>query len=85
MAIHLILLAANKLDWELQGRVRIFLDCLGALNKVTSLPASCLSSGCKHSDILKNIMVNCSGLSCDCEYLHVVAYQDNKVAYHKLL
>jgi hypothetical protein len=85
MAIHLILLAANKLASELRGRVRIFSDCLGALNKVTSLPANRLPSGCKHSDILKNIMVNCSGLSFDCEYLHVVAHQDDKVAYHKLL
>ena len=74
MAIHLILLVANKLDRNLSGAVKIFSDCLGMLNKTTSLPANHLPSGCKHSDILKNIMVNCSKLSFDCIYLHVEAH-----------
>lgn len=60
MAIHLILLAANKLKSNLTGKVKIFSNCLGALNRVISLPANRLPSGCKHSNILKNIMVNCS-------------------------
>jgi hypothetical protein len=38
MAIHLILLAANKLVPNLPGLVQIFSDCLGALKRVTSLP-----------------------------------------------
>jgi hypothetical protein len=57
MAIHLILLAVNKLDKRVPGLVKIYSDCLGALGRVTSLPANRLLSGCKHSDILKNIMV----------------------------
>jgi hypothetical protein len=84
MAIHLILLAANKLVPDLPGLVQIFSDCLGALKKVTSLPVTRLPSGCKHSDILKNIMVNCSKLSFSCEYLHVAAHQDNKKGFRQL-
>jgi hypothetical protein len=71
MAIHLILLAVNKLDKRLTGRVKIYSDCLGALGRVRSLPENRLPSGCKHSDILKNIMVNCSKLLFSCYYLHV--------------
>jgi hypothetical protein len=84
MAIHLILLAVNKLDRRLRGKVKIYSDCLGALGRVTSLPENRLPSGCKHSDILKNIMVNCSKLSFACEYLHVRAHQDEKCSYQQL-
>ena len=38
MAIHLILLAANKVRPDLRGLVSIYSDCLGALTKVSSLP-----------------------------------------------
>ena len=38
MAIHLILLAANKVWPRLKGKVKICSDCLGALQKITSLP-----------------------------------------------
>jgi hypothetical protein len=64
--------------------VKIYLDCLGALEKVTSLPANRVPSSCKHSDILKNIMVNCSNLSFSCQYLHVLAHQDEKMSYQQL-
>jgi hypothetical protein len=64
--------------------VKIYSDCLGALGKVTSLPTNRLPSGCKHSDILKNIMVNCSNLSFSCQYLHVPAHQDEKMSYQQL-
>jgi hypothetical protein len=84
MAIHLILLAVNKLDKQLPGLVKIYSDCLGALGRVTSLPANRLPSRCKHSDILKNIMVNCSNLSFSCQYLHVSAHQDEKMSYEQL-
>jgi hypothetical protein len=77
MAIHLILLAINKVHPDLPGNMQIYSDCLGALTRVSTLPANRLPSGCKHSDILKNIMVNCSQLSFDCEYLHVEAHQDD--------
>jgi hypothetical protein len=84
MAIHLILLAINKVCPELPGHVQIYSDCLGALKRVSTLPGNRLPSGCKHSDILKNIMINCSKLSFDCEYLHVIAHQDDGMSYHKL-
>ena len=38
MAIHLILLAANKVWPSLQGCAKVYSDCLGALQKVTTLP-----------------------------------------------
>ena len=38
MAIHLILLAGNKLWPELEGRAVVFSDCLGALGRVANLP-----------------------------------------------
>jgi hypothetical protein len=84
MAIHLLLLAANKLRPALAGQATIYSDCLGALTKVSHLPANRLPSGCKHSDILKNIMINCSDLSFDVIYLHVEAHQDDKKDYHEL-
>ena len=38
MAIHLILLALNKVWPELRGRTVIYSDCLGALSRVANLP-----------------------------------------------
>lgn len=84
MAIHLILLAANTIQPTLTGTVRIFSDCLGALGRVTTLPPTRLPSGCKHSDILKNILVNCNSLTFSREYLHVSAHQDEKTNYNLL-
>ena len=84
MAIHLLLLAANKVDPKLPGNAKIYSNCLGAISKVAALPPNRLPTGCKHSYILKNIMVNCSQLSFDIEYLHVSAHQDDKLAYHEL-
>ncbi len=63
MAVHLILLAVNKVYPTLTGLVDIYADCLGALDKVSSLPLHRIPSRCQHSDMLKNIMVNCSNLS----------------------
>ena len=40
MAIHLILLAVNKVSPTLQGRAQIYSDCLGALGTVATLPAN---------------------------------------------
>ncbi len=62
MAIHLILKAVNKVSPDLTGSVHILLDCLGALNKVKDLPPYRIPTQCSHSDILKNIMANCSNL-----------------------
>jgi hypothetical protein len=78
MAIHLILLAINKMNPDLKGSVHIFSDCLGALNKVKDLPPTWVPSSCAHSDVLKNILMNCSNLLFERYYLHVLAHQDDK-------
>jgi hypothetical protein len=84
MAIHLILLAINEVNPGLNGSVHIYSDCLGALDKVKNLPPSRIPSGLAHSDVLKNILVNCSNLSFVRMYSHVKAHQDNTVAYQDL-
>ena len=84
MAIHLILVAINEVNPGLDGSVHIYSDCLGALDKVKNLPPSRIPSGLAHSDVLKNILVNCSNLSFDRYYSHVKAHQDDKVAYQDL-
>ncbi len=38
MAVHLILLGINELDPTLAGKVTVYLDCKGALDKVEGLP-----------------------------------------------
>eukprot|EP00956_Cyclotella_meneghiniana_P008125 scaffold10809_cov23-Cyclotella_meneghiniana.AAC.4 len=80
LAIHLVLLAANKLEPQLQGSVEIVSDCLGALSRVSNLPDDRLPSGCKHSDILKVIMTQCN-YTFTCKYEHVDAHQDEKKPY----
>jgi len=84
LAIHLILLAANKLRPELTGEVKVVSDCLGALRRVVTLPADRLPSGIKHSDILKILMVHCQSFSFGCSYEHVEAHQDDKKGYNEL-
>ena len=59
LAIHLILLAVNKLHPELDGQVKIYSDCLGALSRVADSPTGRIPSRTKHTDILKSIMVHC--------------------------
>lgn len=84
LAIHLILLAANKRKPDLTGRVRIISDCLGALGRVVSLPGDRLPSGTKHSDIQNILMVHFQSFSFECIYEHVEAQQDEEKAYHGL-
>lgn len=84
LAIHLILLAVNKLRPDLKGRVRVVSDCLGALGRVVNLPADRLPSGVRHSDILKILMVHCQSFSFECSYEHVEAHQDVNKGYHEL-
>ena len=74
MTIHCILLAANKVDQDLKGQMEIYLDCLGTLKKVVLLPVTQLPTSCKHSDILKNIMVNCRDLTFNHTYTHIKAH-----------
>jgi hypothetical protein len=44
---------------------------------VQNLPTSRIPTRCQHSDVLKNILVNCSGLSFQRQFVHVVAHQDD--------
>jgi hypothetical protein len=81
MVIHLILKAVNNLSPNLTGSVQILSDCLGALNKVKDLPPYRIPTQCSHSDILKNIMANCSKLLFSLTFSHVKAHQDDKQDY----
>ena len=84
LAIHLILLSINKTAPDLTGSVHIYSDCLGALNKVQNLPPHRIPSKCRHSDVLKNIMIHCSSLSFTCIFSHVSAHQDNRKKFDDL-
>ncbi len=84
MAIHLILLSENKLNSNLSGSVKIVLDCLGALKRVTYLPPYRIPSWCRYSDILKTVLVNCQNLSFTTYYLHIKAHQDDNKSFAQL-
>ena len=84
MAINLILLAVNEINRELMGQVTIYSDCLGALDMVQNLPSSRIQTRCKHSHVLKNILVNCSDLSFQRQYLHVSVHQDDRSDFSSL-
>jgi hypothetical protein len=85
MAIHLLLLAVNTVSPGLVGRVKIYLDCLGALGRAAELPSYRIPTRCRHSNILKMIVVNCGGLSFQREYIHVAAHQDDRMRWEELL
>jgi hypothetical protein len=85
MAVHLILLIINELDPTLAGNVRVYLDCKGALDKVGGLPPGRLPAKCNHSDILKNILVNCAKLSFAVVFEHIEAHQDDPMEFQHLL
>jgi hypothetical protein len=59
MAIHLLLVSVNRVHNTLEGSVEVVFDCLGALKRVVHLPLYQIPWHCKHSDILRNILVNC--------------------------
>ena len=84
MAIHLLLLAVNKVTPDLNGSVKIYSDCQRALGSVEGLPTLKIPTKYKHSDILKNILVNCSDLSFRRTYEHISAHQDDSAAFHTL-
>jgi hypothetical protein len=79
MAVHLLLLAANTVAPGLTGYVKIYSNCLGALGWVAELPPYRIPTQCRHSDILKMILVNCGGLSFHWEYIHFEAHQDERM------
>jgi hypothetical protein len=84
MAIHLILCGVHKFWPGPSGSVHILSDCLGALNKVVNLPPYRIPTECSHSDILKNIMINCNNLSFMKIFSQVKAHQDNDIKYGSL-
>ena len=84
MAIHLILLSVNRMAPRLQGSVHVYSDCLGALHRVKDLPPHRIPSRCRHSDILKNLLVNCSNLTFVRYFSHVKAHQDDHEDWSKL-
>jgi hypothetical protein len=84
MAIHLILHGVQEVLPGLTGLVQILSDCLAALHKVENLPPYRIPTKCSHSDILKNIMVNCSNLSFVRNFSHVKAHQDEGIKYGSL-
>ena len=80
LAIHLILLSVNKVNPTLAGSAHIYSDCLGALSRVEHLPPHKIPTRCRHSDILKTILVNCSDLTFKRYFSHVSAHQDDDIA-----
>jgi hypothetical protein len=84
MAIHLILLSADKIHGALVGNAEVVSNCIGALRRVTELPPYKIPSRCKHSDMLKNILVNSRALSSSIHYLHVRAHQDDSTSFKNL-
>jgi hypothetical protein len=84
MVIHLLLVSVNCVHKSLSGSVKVISDCLGAFYWVTYLPPYQIPSRCKHSDILKNILVNCQNLTFSINYSHVKAHQDNTTLFKKL-
>ena len=53
MAIHLILLAVNKVWPDLRGSATVYSDCLGALGRIANLPPHRIPSQCRHSDTFR--------------------------------
>ncbi len=84
VAIHLILKVINEVNTYLRGSVHILSDCLSALKKIEDLPPYRIPTHCSHSDILKNIKANCSGLSFKRIFSHVKAHQDDNKKYSDL-
>ncbi len=84
LAIHLILLAVNKLSPTLTGSTQIYSDCLGALHNVEHLPPHRIPSSCRHSDILKNIMIHCRSLTFSTSFSHVSAHQLDHLEWNEL-
>jgi hypothetical protein len=84
MAINLILKGVHVFNPTLQDSVHILSDCLGALNKVENLPPYSIPTRCSHSDILKNIMINCVGWLFKRIFSHVKAHQDDGEEYRNL-
>ncbi len=84
MAVHLVLDGIASIHPELTGKVVVYSDCDGALEKIAYLPPLQLPGNCKHSDIFKNILVHYSNLPYAVEMVHIIARQDEHKAVHDL-
>ena len=51
MAIQLLLLSVHSISPALKGSVKIYSDCLGALEGVADLPSNRIPTRCRHSGI----------------------------------
>ena len=81
MALHLILLAVNKVCPNLQGSIVLHSNCLGALSRVEELPIDKIPAACKHADILKTILIACGQLTFCRTFQHVKAHQDDCIDF----
>ncbi len=84
MALHMILLAVNKVDPGLKGEITLHFDCLGAISRIEDLAPRKIPSACKHADILKNILIVCERLTFDMVLEHVEAHQNDGMEFHML-
>jgi hypothetical protein len=84
MQVHLILLAVQCTSPALEGKIVIYLDCLGALGRVSMLLPGRIPTHCRHSAVLKNILVNCGDFTFQQEFCHMKAHQDDLVDFHWL-
>ena len=66
------------------GSEEVVSDCLRALKRVTNLPPYCIPSRCRHSDILKTILVHCRDLSFTTYCLHIKVHQDDNTTFAQL-
>ena len=85
MAVHLLLLSVNRVNPELSGECTIYSDCLGGLRKVAELPPYRVPASCRHSDVLKNVLINCRELTFTRTYRHVDAHQDREKNWDEMV
>ncbi len=84
IAVHLLLLAVSTVSLGITGLMQVYSDCLGALSQVAELPPYQILSRCRHSNILKMILMKCRGSTFSRKYCHVEAHQDDKVKWEEL-
>ncbi len=82
MQVHLILLVVQRTAPGLEGKLVIYSDCFGALGRVSLLPPGKIPTHCRHSNVLKNILVNCGDFTFQQKFCHVKAHHDDLVDFH---
>jgi hypothetical protein len=82
--VHLILLAVQCTAPALESKIVIYSDCIGALGRISLLPPGRLPTRCRHSDVVKNILVDCGNFTFQQEFCHVNAHQDDLADFHLL-